>query len=61
MESIFIKTENFKTTEPLKFVLNLSEGLYQFEYVKDVRIKTYYLQNMYIYYTTKNKTTVQNQ
>ena len=28
MESIFIKTENFKTTEPLKFVLNLSEGLY---------------------------------
>ena len=49
METIFMNTENNKTTEPHKFVLNLSKRL-------DLRssIKHVALQNLSIYYTRKN-------
>ena len=49
METIFIKTENNKTNEPQKFVLNVSQRL-------PLRIpnKQVALQNLSIYYTWKN-------
>ena len=49
MEKIFINTENSITSEPLKFVFNLSQRLY-------LRSSNKYgaLQNFSIYYTWKN-------
>ena len=49
METIFMTTENSKTNEPHKFVLNLSQRL-------DLRSsgKHVALQNLSIYYTWKN-------
>ena len=49
MEMIFMKTENSKTNEPQKFVLNLSQRL-------DFRSSNKHvaLQNLSIYYTWKN-------
>ena len=49
METIFRKTENSKTNEPHKFVLNLIQTL-------DLRSssKCVGLQNLSIYYTWKN-------
>ena len=49
MEIIFMKTENSKTNEPHKFVLNLSQRL-------DLRSSNKHvaLQNLSIYYTWKN-------
>ena len=49
METIFRKTENSKTNEPHKFVLNLTQTL-------DLRSssKCVALQNLSIYYTWKN-------
>ena len=49
METIFMNTENSKTNEPHKFVLNLSQRL-------DLRSadKHVVLQNLSIYYTWKN-------
>ena len=46
METIFMNTENNKTNEPHKFVLNLSQRL-------DVRISNEHVafQNLSIYYT----------
>ena len=48
METIFINTENSKTNEPHKFVLNLSQKLGLRSSNKDVA-----LQNLSIYYTWK--------
>ena len=49
METIFMNTENNKTNEPHKFVLNLSKRL-------DLRSSNTHvaLQNLSIYYTWKN-------
>ena len=49
METIFMNTENSKTNEPHKFVLNLSQRL-------DLRSSNKHvtLQNLTIYYTWKN-------
>ena len=49
METIFMNTENSKTNEPHKFVLNLSQRF-------DLRSsdKRVALQNLSIYYTWKN-------
>ena len=49
METIFMNTENSKTNEPNKFVLNLSQRL-------DLRSsdKRVALQNLFIYYTWQN-------
>ena len=49
METIFMNTENSKTSESHKFVLNLSQRL-------DLRSsnKNVALQNLSIYYTWKN-------
>ena len=49
METIFMNTENSKTSEPHKFVLNLSQRL-------DLRSSNKHvaLQNLSIYYTWKN-------
>ena len=49
METIFMNTENCKTNEPQKFVLNLSQRL-------DLRSSNKHvaLQNLSIYYTWKN-------
>ena len=49
METIFMNTENCKTNEPHKFVLNLSQRL-------DLRSSNQHvtLQNLSIYYTWKN-------
>ena len=49
METIFMNTENSKTNEPHKFVLNLSQKL-------DFRSlnKYFAFQNLPIYYTWKN-------
>ena len=49
METIFMNTENIKTNEPHKFVLNLSQRL-------DLRSSNKHvtLQNLLIYYTLKN-------
>ena len=44
-----MNTENIKTNEPHKFVLNLSQNLYLRSSKKDVA-----LQNLHIYYTSKN-------
>ena len=49
METIFMNTENSKTNEPLKFVLNLSQRLDLKSSNKNVA-----LQNLSIYYTWKN-------
>ena len=51
METISMNTENSKTNEPLKFVLNLSQRL-------DLRSsdKNVALQNLSIYYTRRNIT-----
>ena len=51
METIFMNTENSKTNEPHKFVLNLSQRL-------DLKSSAKYvgLQNLSIYYTWKNIT-----
>ena len=49
METIFIKTENNKTNEPQKFVLNVSQRLPLRSPNKQVA-----LQNLSIYYTWKN-------
>ena len=46
METIFINTENKKTSEPHKFVLNLSQRLDLSSSKKDVNLK-----NLSIYYT----------
>ena len=50
MEKIFMNTENSKTNEPNKFVLNFSQRL-------DLRNQNNHaaLQNLSIYYTCKNK------
>ena len=49
METIFMNTENSKTNEPHKFVLNLSQRL-------DLRVSNKHvaLQNLSIYYMWKN-------
>ena len=49
MEAVFMNTENNKTKEPRKFVLNLSQRL-------DLRSSNKHvdLQNLSIYYTWKN-------
>ena len=49
METIFLNTENTKTNESHKFVLNLSQSL-------DLKSSNKYvaLQNLSIYYTWKN-------
>ena len=49
MEAIFMNTENSKTSEPHKFILNLTEKL-------DLRSskKHFSFQNLSIYYTWKN-------
>ena len=49
METIFMNTENSKTNEPHKFVLNLSQRL-------DLRVSNEHvaLQNLSIYYMWKN-------
>ena len=49
METIFMNTENGKTNEPHKFVLNLSQRL-------DLRVSNEHvaLQNLSIYYMWKN-------
>ena len=49
MEAIFLNTENSKTNEPHKFVLNLLQKL-------DLKSSDKYvpLQNLSIYYTWKN-------
>ena len=49
MKMIFMKTENRKTNEPHKFVLNLSQRLNLRSSNKHVA-----LQNLSIYYTWKN-------
>ena len=49
METIFMNTENSKTNEPLKFVLNFSQRLDLIRSDKHVA-----LQNLYIHYTRKN-------
>ena len=49
METIFVNTDNSKTNEPHKFVLNLSQGLHLRSSDKHVA-----LQNLSIYYTWKN-------
>ena len=49
MEIIFINTENSKTNEPYKFVLNLSQRLDLISLNKNVA-----LQNLSIYYMWKN-------
>ena len=49
METIFMNTENNKTNEPHKFVLNLSQRLNLISSNKHVS-----LQNLSIYYTWKN-------
>ena len=51
METIFMNTENSKTNEPHKFVLNLSQRLNLKSSAKHVG-----LQNLSIYYTWKNIT-----
>ena len=50
METIFMNTENSKTNEPRKFILNLSEILDLNGSNKFVA-----LQNLSIYYTWRNK------
>ena len=49
METIFMSTQNSKTNEPHKFVLNLSQRL-------DIRVSNKHvaLQNLSIYYMWKN-------
>ena len=49
METIFMSTQNSKTNEPHKFVLNLSQRL-------DLRVSNKHvaLQNLSIYYMWKN-------
>ena len=49
METILINTENTKTNEPHKFVLNLSQRL-------DLRGSNKYvaLENVFVYYTWKH-------
>ena len=49
METIFMKKENNKTSEPHKFILNLSQRLNLRSSDKLVA-----LQNLYIYYTWEN-------
>ena len=49
METIFMNTENSKTNQPRKFVLNLSQRLGLRSSDKHVT-----LQNLPIYYTWKN-------
>ena len=49
METIFMNTENSKTNEPHKFVLNLSQRLDLKRSNKDVTLK-----NLSIYYMWKN-------
>ena len=49
MDAIFMNTENSKTNEPYKFILNLSQKLDLRSLVKHVS-----LQNLTIYYTWKN-------
>ena len=49
METIFMNTENSKTNQPRKFVLNLSQRLGVRSSDKHVT-----LQNLPIYYTWKN-------
>ena len=51
METIFMNTENSKTNEPHKFVLNLSQRLNLKSSAKHVG-----QQNLSIYYTWKNIT-----
>ena len=50
MKTIFMNTENIKTNEPHKCILNLSQRL-------DLRISNKHvgLQNVSVYYTWKNK------
>ena len=50
METLFMNTENSKTNEPFKFVLNLSQRL-------DLRgsDKCVALQNLSIYYTIRKQ------
>ena len=50
METKFMNTENSKTNEPHKFVLNLSQRLDLKSLDKQVP-----LQNLSIYYTWKNR------
>ena len=47
METIFINTENSKTNEAHKFVLNLTQRL-------DLRSPSKHIQNLSIYYTWKD-------
>ena len=49
METIFINTENSKTSDPHKFVLSLPQRLYLKSSDKNV-----VLQNLSIHYTWKN-------